>query len=29
MNGGGARLVLRTSAGSIDIVSADKETAQQ
>jgi translation initiation factor IF-1 len=29
MNGGGARLVLRTSAGSIDIVSAEKETAQQ
>jgi hypothetical protein len=29
MNGGGTRLVLRTSAGSIDIVSADKETAQQ
>lgn len=29
MNGGGTRLVLRTSAGSIEIVSADKETAQQ
>ncbi|HEY3662964.1 MAG TPA: DUF4097 family beta strand repeat-containing protein [Chthoniobacterales bacterium] len=29
LNGGGTRLVLRSSAGSIDIVSADKETAQQ
>lgn len=29
MNGGGAKLVLRSSAGSIEIVSADKETAQQ
>ncbi len=29
INGGGARLVLRSSAGSIEIVSAEKETAQQ
>ncbi len=29
MNGGGTRLVLRSSAGSIDIVSAEKVTAQQ
>ncbi|HEX4666933.1 MAG TPA: DUF4097 family beta strand repeat-containing protein [Chthoniobacterales bacterium] len=29
LNGGGTRLTLRSSAGSIDIVSADKETAQQ
>ena len=29
MNGGGTNLVLRSSAGSIEIVSADKETAQQ
>lgn len=29
LNGGGTRLVLRSSAGSIEIVSADKETAQQ
>ena len=29
MNGGGTKLVLRSSAGSIEIVSADKETAQQ
>ena len=29
MNGGGTRLVLRSSAGSIEIVSAEKETAQQ
>ncbi len=29
MNGGGTRLVLRSSAGSIEIVSADKQTAQQ
>ncbi|MDQ3198319.1 MAG: DUF4097 domain-containing protein [Verrucomicrobiota bacterium] len=29
LNGGGTKLVLRSSAGSIDIVSADKETAQQ
>ena len=29
MNGGGNKLVLRTSAGSIEIVSADKATAQQ
>ena len=29
INGGGTKLVLRSSAGSINIVSADKETAQQ
>ena len=29
LNGGGTKLVLRSSAGSIDIVSAEKETAQQ
>ena len=29
INGGGTKLVLRSSAGSIEIVSADKETAQQ
>ena len=29
MNGGGTKLVLRSSAGSIEIVSADKATAQQ
>ena len=29
MNGGGTKLVLRSSAGSIEIVSADKQTAQQ
>ena len=29
LNGGGTKLVLRTSAGSIEIVSADKATAQQ
>ena len=29
MNGGGTKLVLRSSAGSIQIVAADKETAQQ
>jgi hypothetical protein len=29
MNGGGKRLVLRTSAGSIEIAAADKATAQQ
>ncbi|MDQ3545702.1 MAG: DUF4097 domain-containing protein [Verrucomicrobiota bacterium] len=29
MNGGGTKLVLRSSAGSIEIVSAEKETAQQ
>ena len=29
INGGGTKLVLRTSAGSIEIVSADRETAQQ
>ncbi len=29
INGGGTKLVLRTSAGSIEIVSADKATAQQ
>jgi DUF4097 and DUF4098 domain-containing protein YvlB len=29
VNGGGAKLVLRSSAGSIEIVSAEKETAQQ
>jgi len=29
INGGGTKLVLRSSAGSIQIVSADKETAQQ
>ncbi len=29
INGGGNKLFLRTSAGSIEIVSADKETAQQ
>ena len=29
INGGGTRLVLRSSAGSIEIVSAEKETAQQ
>lgn len=29
INGGGTKLVLRSSAGSIEIVSAEKETAQQ
>ena len=29
LNGGGTNLVLRSSAGSIEIVSADKGTAQQ
>lgn len=29
LNGGGTKLVLRSSAGSIEIVSAEKETAQQ
>ncbi len=29
INGGGTKLVLRSSAGSIEIVAADKETAQQ
>ncbi len=29
LNGGGNKLVLRSSAGSIEIVSAEKETAQQ
>ncbi|HEY1583846.1 MAG TPA: DUF4097 family beta strand repeat-containing protein, partial [Chthoniobacterales bacterium] len=29
MNGGGTELVLRSNAGSIEIVSADKTTAQQ
>ncbi|HSU86067.1 MAG TPA: DUF4097 family beta strand repeat-containing protein [Chthoniobacterales bacterium] len=29
MNGGGTKLVLRSSAGSIEIVSTEKETAQQ
>ena len=29
LNGGGTKLVLRSSAGSIEIVSADKATAQQ
>jgi hypothetical protein len=29
MNGGGTKLVLRSSAGSIEIVSAEKQTAQQ
>jgi DUF4097 and DUF4098 domain-containing protein YvlB len=29
LNGGGTRLVLRSSAGSIQIVSAEKQTAQQ
>jgi hypothetical protein len=29
LNGGGTKLVLRSSAGSIEIVSADKQTAQQ
>jgi DUF4097 and DUF4098 domain-containing protein YvlB len=29
INGGGTKLVLRSSAGSIEIVSADRETAQQ
>ena len=29
MNGGGTKLVLRSSAGSIEIVSSDKATAQQ
>ncbi|MEO5717903.1 MAG: DUF4097 family beta strand repeat-containing protein [Chthoniobacterales bacterium] len=29
LNGGGTKLVLRSSAGSINIVAADKETAQQ
>ena len=29
MNGGGTNLVLRSSAGSIEIISADKQTAQQ
>jgi DUF4097 and DUF4098 domain-containing protein YvlB len=29
MNGGGTKLVLRSSAGSIHIVAADRETAQQ
>lgn len=29
INGGGTKLVLRSSAGSIEIVSADKRTAQQ
>lgn len=29
INGGGTKLVLRSSAGSINIVSAEKETAQQ
>ncbi len=29
LNGGGTKLTLRTSAGSIEIVSADKATAQQ
>ncbi len=29
LNGGGTKLVLRSSAGSIDIVSSEKETAQQ
>ena len=29
INGGGTKLVLRSSAGSIEIVSADKQTAQQ
>ena len=29
LNGGGSKLVLRSSAGSIEIVSAEKETAQQ
>jgi len=29
MNGGGIKLVLRSSAGSIEIVSAEKQTAQQ
>ncbi|MGH8095258.1 MAG: DUF4097 family beta strand repeat-containing protein [Chthoniobacterales bacterium] len=29
MNGGGTKLVLRSSAGSIEIVSADKQTAQE
>lgn len=29
LNGGGTRLVLRSSAGSIEIVAADKKTAQQ
>jgi hypothetical protein len=29
LNGGGTKLVLRSSAGSIEIVSADKKTAQQ